>query len=292
MAYLFSLIDIFQREEFLFCCAVLFWLLLFGLVVVISHVRLFVTPWTAAHQAFLSFTISRSLLKLVSTESVMPSNHLILCHTLLLFPSIFPSISVFSNESVLHIRWSKYWSFSFNISPSSEHPGLISFRTDWLDLLAVQVTLKNLLQHHSLIASILLQCSAFFMVQFAHPYVTIRKTTALLAKWYLCFILMNSICQLLDQGLRVTSKTSLPTQGHKDVLCYLYWKWWHEEQSSLSADRLLIVPSSFAVYGRSASLIPKRCYEHLLCELQFSFLWDRCPRMQLLNFINICQTIF
>ena len=120
----------------------------------LSRVRLFATPWTAARQASLSITNSRSFLKLVSIESVMPSNHLILCRPLLLLPSIFPSIGVFSNESALHIRWPKYWSFSFNISPSSKHPGLISFRMDWLDLLAVQVTLKNLLQHHSSKASV------------------------------------------------------------------------------------------------------------------------------------------
>ena len=114
----------------------------------LSHVQLFATPWTAACQASLSITNSQSLLKLMPIESVMPSNHLILCHPLLLLPSNFPSNRVFSNESVLHIRWPKYWSFSFNISPSNEHPGLIFFRMDWLDLLAVQGTLKSLLQHH------------------------------------------------------------------------------------------------------------------------------------------------
>ena len=123
-----------------------------------------VTPWTTAHQASLSITSSQSLPKLMSIESVMPSNHLILCHPLLLLPSIFPSIRVFSNESSLHIRWPKYWSFSFNISPSTEYLGLISFRMDWLDLLAVQGTLKRLLQHHSSKASILRR-SAFFTVQ-------------------------------------------------------------------------------------------------------------------------------
>ena len=121
----------------------------FSSVQSLSHVRLFVTPWTAACQASLSITNSRSLLKLMSIESVMPSNHLILCHPLLLLPSIFPSIRVFSNESPLHMRWPKYWSFSFNISPSNEHPGLTSFRMDWLDFLAVQGTLKSLFQHHS-----------------------------------------------------------------------------------------------------------------------------------------------
>ena len=136
------------------------------------------TPWTAAQQASLSINNSQSLLKLMSIESVIPSNHLILCRSLLLQPSIFPSIRVFSNESALHIRWPKYWSFSFNISPSNAHPGLISFRMDWLDILAVQGTLNSLLQHHSSKASIL-QHSAFFTVQFLHPYMTTGKTIAL-----------------------------------------------------------------------------------------------------------------
>ena len=140
-----------------------------------SHVWLFVTPWSAACQASLSITNCRSLLRPKSIELVMPSNHLILCCPLLLPPSILPSIRVFSKESVLHIRWSKYWSFSFSISPSNEYSGLISFRMDWLDLLAVQGTLKNLLQHHCSKASIL-QCSAFFIVQLSHPYITTGKT--------------------------------------------------------------------------------------------------------------------
>ena len=143
-----------------------------------SRVRLFVTPWTAAHQASLSITNSQSLPKLMSIESVNPSNHLILCHPLLLLPSIFPSIRVFTNESALRITWSKYWSFSFNISPSKEHPGLISFRTDWLDLFAVQGTLESLFQHHSSKASILWH-SGFFIVQLSHPYLTTGKTIAL-----------------------------------------------------------------------------------------------------------------
>ena len=138
----------------------------FSSVQSLSRVRIFATPWTAARQASLSVINFHSLLKLMSIESVMPSNHLILCHPLLLPPSIFPSIRVFSNESVLHIRWPKYWCFSFSISPSNEYSGLISFRMDWLDLLAVQGTLKNLLRHHSSKASVL-QCSAFFIVQ--HP---------------------------------------------------------------------------------------------------------------------------
>ena len=141
---------------------------LFSSVQLLSHVRLFATPWTEASQASLSITTSQSLLKLMSVESMMPSNHLILCHPLILPPSIFPSIRAFSNELVLHIRWPKYWSFSFNKSPSNEHSGLISFRMDWLDLLAVQGTLKSVLQHQSSKASIL-QHSAFFIVQFSHP---------------------------------------------------------------------------------------------------------------------------
>ena len=144
----------------------------------LSHVWLFVTPWTAAHQASLSITNSRSLLKLMSTELVMPSKHLVLYHPLLLPPSIFPSFRVFSSEAVLRIRWPKYWSFSFSISPSNEYSGLISFRIDWLDLLAVQGNLKSRLQHHSLKASILWP-SAFFIVQFSHPYMTPGKTIAL-----------------------------------------------------------------------------------------------------------------
>ena len=136
------------------------------------------TSWTAACQASLSITNSWSLLKLMSIELVMPSNHLILCHPLLLLTSIFSSIRVFSIESALHIRWPKYWSFSFSISPSNEYSGLISFRIDWLDLLAVQGALKSLLQHYSSKTSIL-QCSAFFMVQLSQPYMTTGKTIAL-----------------------------------------------------------------------------------------------------------------
>ena len=144
----------------------------------LSHIQFFVTPWTVARQASLSITNSQSLLKLMSIELVMPSNHLILCRPLLLPPSIFPSIRVFSNESPLRSKWPKYWNFNFSISPSSEHPGLISFRMDWLDLLAVQGTLKSLLQHHSSKTSIL-QDLAFFIVQLSHPYMTTGKTIAL-----------------------------------------------------------------------------------------------------------------
>ena len=145
----------------------------------LSRVQFFATTWTAAHQASLSTTNSMSLLKLMSIESVMPANHLILCHPLLLLPSIFPSIRVFSNKSVLHIRWPKYWSFSFNISPSNEHSGLISFRMNLLDLLAAQGTLRSLLQHHISKASIL-QLPVFFILQLSHPYMTTGKTIVLL----------------------------------------------------------------------------------------------------------------
>ena len=151
---------------------------IFSSVQSLSCVRLFAIPWTAACHAYLSITNSWSSLKLMSIESVMPSRHLILCHPLLLLPPIPPSIRVFSNESTLHMRWPKYWSFSFSSLPSKEHPGLISFRMDWLDLLAVQGTLKSLLQHHSSKASILLR-SAFFTVQLSHPYMTTGKTIAL-----------------------------------------------------------------------------------------------------------------
>ena len=151
----------------------------------LSHVQLFAAPWTAARQASLSFTFSQSLLKLMSIESVMPYSHLILCHPLLLLPSVFPSIRVFSNESALHIRWPKYWSFSFSISPSNEYSGLISFRMDWFDLLAVQRTLQSLLQHQNFKVSIL-QCSAFFSgstLTSIHDY----------WKKYLCFLKIFSV---------------------------------------------------------------------------------------------------
>ena len=166
------------------------------------------TPWTAACQASLSLTNSQSLLRLMSIKSVMPSNHLILCCPLLLLPSIFPSIRVFSNKSVLHIRWAKYWSFSFNISPSSEYSGLISFRMDWLDLLAVQGTLKSLFQHHSSKASIL-QCSAFFIVQLSHPYMTTGKTIAL-TRW----TFVHKVISLLYNMLSRLVKAFLPRSKH------------------------------------------------------------------------------
>ena len=168
-----------------------------GSVQSLSHVRLFVTPWTAAHQAFLSITNSRSLRKLMSIETAMPSNHFILCsHPLLLLSSILPSIRVFSNKSLLRIRWPKYWSFSFNISPSNEYSGLISFRVDWLDL-SVQGTVKSLLQHHSSKASIL-QHSAFFTVQLSYPYMTTGKTLAL-TRWTFVGKVMSLLFNMLSR---------------------------------------------------------------------------------------------
>ena len=154
------------------------------------------TPWTAACQAFLSITNSWSLLKLMPIELVMPSNHLILCHPLLLPPSVFPSIRVFSNESVLCIRWPKYWTFGFNISPSNEYSGLISFSMDWLGLCAVQGTLKSLLQHHSSKASILWH-SAFFIVQLSHPYMTTGKTIALTRRTFVDKVMSTKLFNML-----------------------------------------------------------------------------------------------
>ena len=174
-------------------------LILFSSVQSLSRVRLFATPWIAARQASLSITNSQSLLRLMSIELVMLSSHLILCRPLLLLPLIPPSIRVFSSESVLHIRWPKYWSFSFNIRPSNEYSGLISFRMDWLDLLAVQGTLKSLLQHHSSKASIL-RLSAFFIVQLSHPYMTTGKTIALTKRTFfgkVMSLLFNMLSRLV-----------------------------------------------------------------------------------------------
>ena len=181
---------------------------LFSSVQSLSCVQLFVTPWAAARQASLSVTNSWSLLQLTSVESVMPSNHLILCRPLLLPPSIFPSIRVFADGSVLLIRWPKYWSFSFNISPSNEHPGLIPFRMDWLDLLAVQGTLKSVFQHHSSKASILRR-SAFFIVQLSHPHTTTGKTIAL-SRW----TFVGNVMSLLFNMLSRLIITFLPRSRH------------------------------------------------------------------------------
>ena len=177
-------------------------------VQLLSCVRLFLTPWIAARQASLSITNSQSPPKPMSIELVMPANHLILCGPLLLLPSIPPSIRVFSKESALRMRWAKYWSFSFNISPSNEQPGLTSFRMDWLDLLAVQGTLKSLLQHHSSKASIL-RHSAFFVVQISHPYVTTGKITALTRQ-----NTVGKVMSLLFNMLSMLVITFLPRSKH------------------------------------------------------------------------------
>ena len=173
-----------------------FFFLPFSSVQSLSRVRLFATPWIGVYQASLSITDSRSLPKLMSIESMMPSSHLIICRPILLLPPIPPSIRVFSNESTLHMRWPKYWSFSFSISPSNEHPGLISFRMNWLDLLAVQGTLKSLLQHHSSKA-LILQRSAFFTVQPSYPYMTTRKTISL-TRWTFVGKIMSLLFNMLS----------------------------------------------------------------------------------------------
>ena len=180
----------------------------FSSVQLLSCFRLSATPWIAAHQDSLSITNSQSLLKLMSIESVMPSSHLILCRPLLLLPPIPPSIKVFSKESALCSRWPKYWNFSFSISPSNEHPGLISFRTDWLDLLAVQGTLKSLLQHHSSKAPIL-RHSAFFIGQLSHPYLTTGKTIVL-TRW----TFVGKVMSLLFNMLSRLVITFLPSNKH------------------------------------------------------------------------------
>ena len=173
----------------------------------LSHVQLFATPWIAARQASLSITNSQSSPRLMSIESVMPSSHLILCGALLLLPSIFPSIRVFSSKPILRIKWPKYWSFSFNISPSNEYSGLISFRMDWLDLV-VQGTLKSLFQHHISKASIFWH-SAFFIVQISHPYMTIRKTIALTRQTF-----VGKVMSLLFNMLSRLVITFLPRSKH------------------------------------------------------------------------------
>ena len=181
------------------------------------------TLWTAARQGSLSFTIFRSLLKLMSIESVMPSNHLILCHPLLCLPSIFPSIRVFSNELALCIRWPKVWSFSFSVNPSNEYSGLISFRLDWLDLLSVQGTLKGLLQYHSLKASIL-QCWAVFMVQVLHPYMTTGKTVALTIQTFvskMISLLFNTLCRFVIAFLPRSKHLLLSWLSHH---LRLFWR--------------------------------------------------------------------
>src|SRR5574338_685232 len=217
-----------------------------------------VTPWTAARQASLSITNSQSLPKLTSTESVMPSNHLILCRPLLLLPSIFPSIGVFSNESVLCIRRPKYWSFSFSISSSNEYSGLISFRMDWLDLLAVQGTLKSLLQHHSSKASIL-WCSAFFMVQLSHPYMTTGKTIAL-TRWTFVGKVMSLLLNMLSRLVI----TFLPRSK------YLLISWLQSpsavilEPKNIKSDTVSIVSPSIC-----HEVIGTRCHDFSFLNVEF-----------------------
>ena len=197
----------------------------FSSVQSLSCVRLFATPWTAARQTSLSIPNSQSPPKLMSIELVMPSNHLILCHPFLLLPSVFPSIRVFSIDSALPMRWTKYWSLSFNISPSNEYSGLISFRMDWLDLLSVQGTLRSLLQHHSSKASIL-QHSAFFIVQLSHPYMTTGKTIAL-TKWTFVGKVRSLLFNMLSR-LAITflprSVTSALISAPVQLTCFWPWR--------------------------------------------------------------------
>ena len=197
----------------------------FSSVQSLSRVRHFATPWITARQASLSITNSRSLLKLMPTELVMPSSHLILCHPLLLLPPIPPSIRVFSNES-LHMRWPKYWSFSFSISPSNEHPGMISFRMDWLDLLAVQGTLESLLQHHSSKASVP-RCSAFFTVQLSHPYITTGKTITLTRQTFVGKVmsLLFNILPVL-RPLQILTRLILKMSFSRQAcLSFTFYRW-------------------------------------------------------------------
>ena len=197
----------------------------FSSVQSLSCVWLFATPWILAHQASLSITNSWSLLRFMSIKLMMPSNHLIICCPLLLLLSIFPNIRVFANKSVLCIKWPKYWSFSFTISPSDEYSGLFSFRIDWFDLLVVQGTLKSLLQHHSSKASIL-QCLAFFMVQFSHPYMTTGKTIALI-RWTLISLLFNMLSRLVNKIKSVTVTIVSPSICHEvmgpNAMIFVFW---------------------------------------------------------------------
>ena len=211
-----------------------------------SHVRLFVTPWIAACQASLSITNSQNLFRLLSLEMVMPSNHLSLCCPILLLPSIFPSIRVFSDESPLHIRWPKYWSFSFNISPSNEYSELISYRMDCLDLLAVQGILKTLLQHRSLKASIL-PCSTFFIVQLSHPYRTTGKTIALI-RWSF----VGKVMSLLFNMLSRLFITFLPRSKHLLIS-------WLQSPSAMILEPKKIRSVTVSIFS------PSMCHEVLPC---------------------------
>ena len=223
-------------------------------VQLLSHIQLFATPWTAARQASLSITNSQSPPKLMSIELVMPSNHHILCCPLLLLPSIFPSIRVFSNESALHIRWPEYWNFSFNISPSNEHSGLISFRMDWLDLLAVQGTLKSLFQYHSSKASIL-QCSGFFMVQLSHPYMTTGKTIALMRRTF-----VDKVMSLLFNMLPRLVITFLPRSKHLLIS-------WLQSPSAVILETQKI---KFVI----VSIVVPSIWSSSKCMLKWNFLWN------------------
>ena len=220
----------------------------------LSPVSLFVTPWTAAHQANLSITNSWSLLKLMSVESVIPSNDLILCCPLLLPHSIFPSIRIFSNESVLCIRWSEYWSFTFSISPSSEYSGLISLRTDWLDLLTVQGTLKSLLQHHCSKASIL-WLSAFFLVQLSHPHMTTGKTIALTRRTF-----VGKIMSLLFNMLSRLVTIFLPRSKHLLILCL-------QSPSAVISEPPKIKPLTVPIVS------PSICYEVMGPDVMILVFW-------------------
>ena len=228
----------------------------FNSVQSLSRVRLFVTPWTAARQASLSITNSQSLLKLLSIESVMPSNILILCCPLLLPPSIFPTIRVFSSESVLRLRWPKYWSVSFSISPSNENSGLIYFRIDWWDLLAVQGTLESLLQHHSSKASIL-RHSAFFIVQLSHPYMTTGKTIAL-TRW----TFFGKVMSLLFSMLSKVITAFLP-----------------RSQASFNFMAAVTICSDFGA--------PQNNVSHCFHSSPIYLPWSDCTRCQDLSFMNV-----
>ena len=230
---------------------IVFWNNQFCSVQSLSRVRLFATSWIAARQASLSITNSRSLLKLMSIESVMPSNHLILCRPLLLLPPVPPSIRVFSNESTLLMRWPKNWSFSFNISPSNEHPGLISFRMDWLDLLAVQGTLKILLQHHSSNASILWH-STFFTVQLSHPYMTTGKTIALTRRTF-----VGKVMSLLFNILSRLVITFLPSNKCLSIS-------WPQSPSAV-----ILEPRKI----KSATVSPSICHEDMGLDAMILVFW-------------------
>ena len=223
----------------------------------LSHVLLFATTWTVARQASLSFTISLSLLRLMSIESVMPSNHLILCRPFLLLPSIFPSIRVFSSELALHIRWPKYWSANFSISPSNEYSELISFRMDWLDLLAVQVTRKSLHQHHSSKTSIL-QHSAFFIVQLSHPYLTTGKTIA--------FTRHTFVCKIMSLVFKILSRFIIAFLPRRKRVLILWLQ---------SPSAVILEPSKIKSFTVS-TVSPSACHEVIEPDAMILVFWMLC----------------